>query len=88
MSRRIGSHHMGPGLGRLLRDEAQDSGSYWMSRKALGCSALGAAIALGTLIGSMVLSIEFAGDPRCEGSDAAAFHCRNTWIAALKTSYR
>ena len=88
MSRRIGSRHLGSALGHLLRNEPHDSDSYWMSPEASRRAALGAAIAIGTIIGSAVLNMDFAGDPRCEGTDAGAFHCRNTWIAALKTSYR
>ena len=90
MSRRIGLRGTPHPFGRVLPDEGHDRRKTWLSPDAAKRCALVAAVALGTTIGviSSTRPIVRAGDQQCEGSDAAAFHCRNTWIALLRTNYR
>jgi hypothetical protein len=77
-------------FGHVLPDEGHDPRKIWLSPDAAKRCVLVAAVALGTTIGVIgsTRPIVRGDEQRCEGSDAAAFHCRNTWIALLKTNYR
>jgi len=65
---------------------------HWTSLLAARRSALGTVIVIAVVIGASIGAASSQNRPladqRCQGSDAAAFHCRNTWIAVLRTSFR
>lgn len=90
MSYRIGSRHLGFDFRPVRRNKRPHDNSHRMSPEAARRAALCALIVIALVVG-VGLAAPHAWpteDERCQGWDAAAFHCRNTWIAALKTSFR